>query len=136
MAFEAVLVIETELPIPLTCAEATGIAKGEVLSLADLAVVAKSGALSIAGGIAGTEKIADDGMVRVDVYRGGIFRVYACGSITTGDALGTTVTNHVISVQSGALSGSKILGTAFEDATDEHTFLMELRPQVSRGSSA
>ena len=72
MANEAVLMIETELPIPFTCADGTGIAKGTVLKMADLATVSLAdGTNDIVGGITGTEKIAYDGRVRVDVYRCG-----------------------------------------------------------------
>lgn len=132
MANEAKLIIETDLPIPLTVAEGTGIPKGTILQLADLAtVLATSGTNQIVGGIAGTEKIASDGMVRLDVYRGGIFRVLASGSITTGDSLGTTLDNHIVSNRiTVTLSGSKSIGIALEDATDDQTFLMELRPSV------
>ena len=93
MANEAILIIETELPIPFTCAEGTGIAKGALLKMADLATVSLAdGTNDIVGGIAGTEKIASDGMVRIDVYRGGYFKVEASGSISVGDTLGTVTT--------------------------------------------
>lgn len=132
MANETVLMIETELPIPFTCAEGTGIAKGEVLKMGDLATVSKAAALNaIVGGLAGTEKIASDGMVRVDVYRGGLFKGTASGSIAVGDSLGTTITNEIISNRTTVtLSGSKSLGIALEDASDGETFMFELRPSV------
>jgi len=135
MSDEAVLLVETELPIPFTCADGTGIAKGAILKLTDLNTVALAdGANDIVGGIAGSEKIADDGMVRIDVYRGGIFKVVASGSITVGDSLGTEddlVANAVISNRATAtLSGSKSLGIALETATDGESFRMELRPAV------
>lgn len=133
MTNECVLVVETELPIPFTCADGTGIAKGTVLKLADPATVsAASGLNDLVGGIAGSEKIASDGMVRVDVYRGGIFRGKASGSIVVGDSLGTTIgLNYLVKNNNTAnLSGSKVLGTALESASDEETFLFELRPQV------
>ena len=86
------------------------------------------------GGIAGSEKIAEDGMVKIDVYRGGIWRGTASGSIVAGDQLVTTVTNHLVALQDSTdLSGSRVVGTAWEDATDEQTFLFELKPQVRGG---
>ena len=133
MANEAILIIETELPIPMRCADATPIPKGTILKVSDLMVVAPAdGANDFVGGIAGTEKIANDGMTAIDVYRGGIFRVKSSGSIAVGDSLGTTIgLNYVISNRTTArLSGSKVLGTSFEATGDEDTFLMELRPQI------
>lgn len=136
MTNEAVLALETELPIPLTCADGTGIAKGAILTLSDLGTVATATAAnSVVGGIAGTEKIADDGMVRIDVYRGGIFRVKSSGSITVGDSVGTALTNYVVSnLTESNLSGSVILGTALESSSDEETILIEVNPQVKDSS--
>ena len=131
MAFECTLLVETELTIPITCADGTQIPKGRVLKLADPATVsASSGTNDVVGGIAASEKIADDGFVKTDVYRGGIWKGTASGSITNGDSLGTTVTGQLVSqrVITG-LSGSRIVGTAWEDATDLQTFKFELRPQ-------
>ena len=137
MVNEAVLIIETDLPIPLTCADGTGIEKGAILKLADLATVSLAdGTNDVVGGIAGSEKIADDGMVRTDVYRGGIFKVKASGSITVGDSVGTAMTNYVVSNRTTTLlSGSLSLGIALETASDEDTFLMELRPSVVNSAS-
>ncbi len=134
MTNEAVLVIETELPIPLTCDDTIAIPKGTILKLTDLGTVAAADGLNdIIGGIAGTEKIANDGMVRIDVYRGGIFRVKSSGSITVGDCVGTTIgLNYVVSNRTTAkLSGSRILGSAFETSTDEETLLIELNPTTN-----
>ncbi len=133
MAQEAVLVVETELPIPFTVAEGTGIKKGSILQLADQATVSiQSDNNQVVGGIIGREKIAGDGFVKADVYRGGIWRGTASGSITFGDSLGTTAfKNEIISnSETLNLSGSKSLGIALETTTDGETFLFELRPTV------
>ena len=132
MTNECILLIETELPIPMKCADGTGIEKGTTLKLSDLMVVAKAdGDNDFVGGIAGTEKIADDGMVGIDVYRGGIFRGKASGSIGVGDSLGFDADSNqlISSVNTDTLSGSKVVGTSFEAADDGHTFMFELRPQ-------
>ena len=131
MANEAILMVETELPVPINVADGTALEKGTVLQLGDNNVGTKtSGADEVFGGILESEKIADDGMVRIDVYRRGLFRVKASGSIAMGAAVGTTAfLNEVIHV-TGALSGSRILGTALETAADGETFLMELNPQT------
>ena len=121
----------------MTCADGTGIAKGTTLKLADLNTVSKvNGDNDIVGGIAGSEKIASDGMVNIDVYRGGIWKGTASGSIAVGDSLGFDAdSNLLVSNQIGVLSGSKIAGSALETATDGETFKFELRPQCSRGQA-
>jgi len=117
----------------MTCADDTGIAKGAVLKLSDLGVVAKAdGDNDFVGGIAGSEKIADDGMVSIDVYRGGIWRGTASGSIGVGESLGTDAASNMLVSQrlSTGLSGSNSVGSSFESADDDHTFVFELRPQI------
>jgi len=132
MTYEAVLVIETELPIPLTCADGAGIEKGSTLKIANFATVSKALAdEDYCGGIAGSEKIASDGMVRIDVYRGGVFRVYASGSITAGQTVasaGDATYPNTFKVTDATCIGSKSWGIALSDATTLQSFLMELRP--------
>jgi len=41
----------------------------------------------IPAGIAAADKIANDGVTKLAVFRGGIFKVYASGSVTAGDPL-------------------------------------------------
>lgn len=87
MANEAVLIYETEPAIPLTCADGAGIEQGTVCALSDPATVAASTADNdVFGGITKTEKIASNGMTKVPVYFGGIFRmtVVAGGTTTVG----------------------------------------------------
>lgn len=83
MADEAVLVVETELAVPVNVADGAGIEKGTVLKAADLFVGAASSADNdIFLGITKEEKIASDGKTQVAAYFGGIFRmkVSATGS--------------------------------------------------------
>lgn len=85
MANEAVLVFETEKPIPFTCVDWVGIEKGALLTLSDPFTVATSSADNqVFVGIAAEEKIANDGKVKIGVYMRGIFKlVVAAGNTTT-----------------------------------------------------
>ena len=61
MANEATLIVETDLPIMFTCANATGIEKGTLLKLSDPNTVAAATADNdIFIGIAAEEKIASE----------------------------------------------------------------------------
>lgn len=129
MTYEAVLIYETEIPIPFTCADGTGIEKGCILKIADPATVSAALAKDdYCGGIAAKEKIANNGKTKIAVYRGGIFRVLASGSITAGQTVSTAlgaVGNSVLA-STVADTGSKVLGIALETAALGETFLMEL----------
>ena len=71
MTNEAVLEIEQTVPIPMTCANGTGIEKGTILKMSDpFTVAAVSGTNDTIGGIAAEEKIASDGKTKIAVYRG------------------------------------------------------------------
>ena len=134
MTNEAVLIYETEIPIPFTCADGATIEKGTILKLADpMTASASSANDDIVAGIAAAEKIANDGITKIPVYRKGIFRVIASGSITVGDSLGSAgdgSLNYVYSNSGTAnLSGSKCIGVALETATAGETFYMELNVQ-------
>ncbi len=141
MTNEAKLVIKTGLPIPMNCDNAVGIAKGALLSLADLMTVALSLADGdIVGGIAGGEKIASDGKTKINVFRadGSIFRVIASGTISVGDPVAIASTgggnNYTYAINNvGTISGARILGIALETAADEETYLMELKIQNASG---
>lgn len=133
MAQEAVLVYETQLPIPFTCADGTGIERGAVVKMADPATISLSNAaVDVCGGILSGEKVASDGFVKAGVYRGGIFKVYLSGSCTVGDpAVTDSMANHFKSARAlteYALSGSRIFGIFLETGTTGETVLMELRP--------
>lgn len=84
MANEAVLVFETEKPIPFTCADGAGIEKGALLTLSDPFTVATSSADNqVFIGIAAEEKIANDGKVKIGVYMRGIFKLVVDAGDTT-----------------------------------------------------
>lgn len=128
MTNEAVLIYETSKPIPMTCADGTGIEKGALLKMADPMTVSASAALAdIFGGIAAEEKIASDGKTKIPVYRrGGIFKVVASGSITVGDPIVLTGLNNL--VQTAATNAETVLGIALETCTDGETLAIELNP--------
>lgn len=129
MANEAELMIETHIPIPFTVADGTGIAKGALLKLTDpMTAIIHSGDEDDFAGIAKTEKVASNGQTKLAVYRGGIFKVYASGTIAIGDALALSETVNFVKAADATCVNSKILGVSLEAATNGHTILMELRP--------
>ena len=85
MANEAVLIYETDIPIPFTCDNATGIEKGCLLKLSDpMTVAAATADNDTFIGIAAEEKIASDGKTKIGVYTRGIFKlVIDAGDIST-----------------------------------------------------
>lgn len=132
MASEATLIFELETPIPMTVANATGIAKGAILSLADPLTAALSATSDdIIAGIAAEEKIASDGKTKLGVYMRGIFKMEANGTITVGQMVksdATNATNTVIAVAQAAGAIENVLGRALETAADGETFLVYVNP--------
>jgi len=128
MANEAVLVVETHLPINYTCSTLATIEKGAIVKNADpMTASQSSSANDIVAGIVQSEKLAaDTTQDSVAVYRGGIFRVTCSGSISAGDPVTTGATaNYVLTASA---NDENILGIMLEDGTEGQTKLMELRP--------
>lgn len=129
MADEATLLVQNGIPINFTCADGTGIEKGALLKMADPMTASLSAAQDdVVGGIAAAEKIANDGVTKIAVFRSGIFKVTASGSITVGDALvldPVPVGNYV---SAAAVDAENIIGIALETASVGETFKMELKP--------
>jgi hypothetical protein len=129
MANEAVLRIETELPINFIVADGAGIERGALLKeTTPMTASAANGTNDIIAGIAAREKIASNGQTRLAVYRKGVFLMYASGNITAGDTVGSVASwpNYVISSFSTALSGNKVVGHALQDITAGNAGLIEL----------
>ena len=132
MANEAVLIHETEIPIPFTVSNTVGIEKGTILMLSDpMTAAASTGSGDIIAGIAAEEKIASDGKTKLGVYRRGIFKVKASGTaIAVGDAVKTANTGaaalNLVSLIGASTSGARVLGHALETAASAETFLIEL----------
>ncbi|KKL90645.1 hypothetical protein LCGC14_1902570, partial [marine sediment metagenome] len=117
MANEAKLLFELEPAIPFTVSESTGIEKGTLLKMTtDQTAVISSGVQDVLAGIAASEKIADDGKIRLGVYRRGIFRLLVSGSITTGDAVSATGTANEVWIAPVLANSATILGHTLEDA--------------------
>lgn len=131
MALEATLIHETEIPIPMTCADGAGIPKGSILVLTDPNTVAvTTGDTDIVAGIAAEEKIANDGNTKISVYKRGIFKVaIGAGGVTVGDALITdTATGAANELATADINSENIFGRALETAVDLDTALVELNP--------
>lgn len=131
MALECELIYETGLPIPFTCAEATGIEKGAVLKLTDpMTAATTTGDTDACAGIAAEEKIASDGKTKIAVYREGIFKGYAgAAGVTAGMGIITdTATGAANELVVADVNSEHLVGIALETATDGETFLFELKP--------
>lgn len=123
----AVLMVETELPIMMTCADAA-IPKGTVLKLTNPFTVAASSADNdVFGGIAAEEKISGDGKLMIAVYRGGIFKVEAgAGGVTVGLPVGIVAANNFKNCTAADNDLGVNFGTALETAADTQFFLIDL----------
>ena len=134
MTNEAVLKVETHIPINFTCSTDVTIEKGAILKMEDpMTAVLADGDNDIVAGIAQSEKLAaETSQNSIAVYRGGIVRVTissASGSLSAGDPLVTAAasggTNYV---GLATINDENILGILLEDGADGETKLMELRP--------
>ena len=131
MALEATLIHETELPIPMTCADGTAITKGAILVLSDPNTVATTtGDTDVVAGIAAESKIANDGNTKISVYKRGIFKcAIGAGGCTVGNALITdTGTGAANELAAADVNSENIFGRALETAVDTDTALVELNP--------
>lgn len=132
MAQEAILRVETGKPIMMKCADGTGIEKGSILKLTDpLTAALADGDEDVVAGIASGEKIASNGQIYIGVYREGIFEVVSSGGtavgLTVATGAGTGASNDVKTATATAVGG-KTLGIALEAASDDESFLIELKP--------
>jgi len=123
----AVLMVETELPIMMTCADAA-IPKGTILKLSTPYTVAATSAINdLFGGIAAEEKISGDGKLQIAVYRGGIFKVEAGGTVTVGlPQVMHSNGNEFVNTAANDSDLGYVFGVALESATDGQFFLFEL----------
>ncbi len=132
MTDEAVLKVETHLPINFTCSTTVTIEKGAICKMeTPMTAVLSDGANDIVAGIAQSEKLAaETSQDSVSIFRGGIFRVNCCGSVTDGAAVVTGARTN--SVRIAASNEENIIGIMLEDGSDDQTKLMELRPMVMK----
>jgi len=126
MANEAVLVFETERPIPMTCADGAGIEKGAALKIADpMTVSVSSGDNEAFGGIAAEEKIASDGKVKIGVYFGGVFKMLVgAAGITVGKPVVYSAANTVVDTTAADNDLGYTIGKALETAANGETALI------------
>ena len=124
----AELMVETELPIMMTCDD-TAIPKGTLLKLTTpFTVAATSADNDLFGGIAAEEKIAGDGKLQIAVYRGGLFKVESGdGNTTVGlpQVIGNAL-NELEDLTAADGDLGYIFGTALETATNGQFFLLDL----------
>ncbi len=130
MTDEAVLKIETHIPINYTCSTAVTIEKGAIVkNTSAMHAVLSDGYNDIVAGIVQSEKLAaETSQDSVAVFRGGVFRVTLSGTCALGAAVVTSgVTNRV---GAAGINDENIIGIMLEGGTDGETKLMELRPTV------
>lgn len=132
MTNEAVLKIETHIPINFTCSTLVTIEKGAICKMTNpMTAVLSDGDNDIVAGIAQSEKLAaETSQNSVSIYRGGVFRVTisSIGSaLVAGDPVVTSArgANYVVKA---TINHENILGIMLEDGSDGETKLMELRP--------
>lgn len=138
MVNETTLIHETEIPIPFTCADNTGIEKGAILKLTDpMTCALADGDGDIIAGIAAEEKIANDGKTKIPVYRGGIFKGFAgTGGVTVGLAIDTDAsTSDSNELANAPVTTGNYVGISMETATSTESFLFELRPHHQSANS-
>ncbi len=134
MTNEAVLKIETHIPINFTCSTLATIEKGAILKMTSpLTASLANGDNDIVAGITQSEKLAADTTQNsVAVYRGGVFRVTissGSGSLSAGDPLITAASSGGTNYVGLAVAGNEnVIGILLEDGADGETKLMELRP--------
>jgi len=129
MANEHVLIFETHVPIPFTVANATAVPKGTLMKMTDpMTAIASAGADDIVAGVAKSEKIASDGKTKHGIYRGGIFKAVASGSVGVGDAVVTAVPAGTNLLATAGTNAENIVGMSLEAASAGETFLYELKP--------
>ena len=123
----AQLMVETQLPIMMTCAD-SAIPKGTILKLSGaMTVSATSANEDVFGGIAAEEKISGDGKLQIAVYRDGIFKCEAgVGGVTIGLPVGIVAANNFTNLSTLDDEKGAIFGVALETAADAQFFLLEL----------
>ena len=132
MVYETTLLLETEIAVPFTCSNGTGIDKGTIVVLSDpMTVAAHSGANQTFGGIVKVEKIASDGMTQVSVYRGGRFKILGSGTITVGDAVVLDSSLNHVTTATSANTGGDVVGIALETSATGESLAVEVRPSAN-----
>lgn len=119
MANEATLVQQLEdRLLELTVADGTGIEKGTILQLTD----ATTGSASSAdgeffGGIAAVEKVANDGQLRIPVWRRGVFDMKLTNAtVAAGEPVKIAGANLVALADDDTIANAgEVVGIALQD---------------------
>ena len=137
MANEATLMWETDLPIPFTVADGTGIERGALLKLTDpMTAIIHSGDEDAFAGVAAEEKIASNGNTKLGVYRRGIFKMTSSAAIAIGQSVALSATVNKVKPADATCVGSKIVGIALEAAGGaDETILVELAPGLANNNA-
>ena len=128
MTNEAVLKIETHIPINFTCSTDVTIEKGAICKMENpMTAVLSDGNNDIVGGIVQSEKLAaETSQNSVAIFKGGYFRVTCSGSGSAGESVVTHGNPNVVVL---ATTGQEnILGIMQEDWTEGQTKIMWLNP--------
>ncbi len=133
MTNEAILKIETHIPINFTCSTTVTIEKGAIVKMTSpMTAVLANGYNDIVAGIVQSEKLAaETSQDSVAVFRGGVFRVTISStgtSLIAGDAVVTAGDRGANYVARAIADQENILGIMLEDGGDGESKLMELRP--------
>jgi len=131
VANEAVLIVESSLPVAMTVANSAAIEKGTVLKLSDPFTVAASSADNdIFAGIAAEEKIASDGKTKIAVYLPGGNNIFKMVVSSTASTVGlhqvikgaNTIGDYT------TLDDEKgyVIGQALETGADTETILVRV----------
>ena len=134
MTGEAVLKIETHIPINYTCSTLVTMEKGAILKLTDpMTAVLSDGENDLVAGIGQSEKLAlDTTQDSVSVYRGGIFSAVAgVAGVIFGEAViidvGTSGANRLVKADN---QSEQIFGICLQTASSGNRFLFELGPRA------
>lgn len=129
MANEHDCLEEWAIPTSFTVADGAGIEKGTLLKLSDPnTAAAQSAKEDIIAGVAAGEKIQSDGNTRLAVWRSGVFKATASGTISVGDALISAATANIL--ETAGVNAEDIVGISRESCTDGQTFMYELKPMT------
>ena len=128
MTNEAVLKIETHVPINFTCSTTVTIEKGAICKMSDPMTAALANSDNdIVAGIAQSEKLAaETSQDSIAIYRGGVFRMTLSGTVSVGDPVKISANTNEVAV--AVINDENIIGIMLESGTDGQTKLMELRP--------
>ena len=128
MANEAVLKVETHVPINFDCSTDVTIEKGTICKMTDaMGAAASAAADDIVAGICQSEKLAaETSQNSVAIFRGGVFRVTVSDTVSMGDPVVTGLNANTVRL--AATNEEHILGIMLEDGTNGQFKLMELRP--------